>query len=73
MSKSLRATKRTSENYDGFLTSYAGKDVVKKINAIKSSKRYHKAYRSGDVEAQIEYENEIESLVGGSNFSYYEA
>ena len=73
MSKSFRAMKRTPENYDGFIADKFGNKVANKIKAIRSSNRYRKVYRNGDVEAQIGYENEIESLLGGSNFSYYEA
>lgn len=74
MAKTIRSACRNKhEDYDGFIISYAGKDAAKKIRAIKSSKRYHKVHRNGDVEAQIGYENEIERLIGGSNFSYYEA
>lgn len=73
MSKSFRATKRTSENYDGFIADKFGNKVANRIKAIRASNRYRKVYRNGDVEAQIGYEDEIESLLGGSNFSYYEA
>lgn len=72
MSKTIRSACRNKhEDYDGFIISYAGKDVAKKIRAIKSSKRYHKVHRNGDVEAQMSYYNEIERLIGGSDFIEY--
>ena len=75
MSKTFRSACRNkhSEDFIGFVAATRGKDIAKQIKAIKSSKRYHKVYCNGDIEAQIGYENEIESLIGGSNFSYYEA
>lgn len=72
MSKTFRSACRNKhEDYDGFIMSVCGDEVAKKIRAIKSSKRYHKVHRNGDVEAQMSYHNEIERLIGGSNFIEY--
>lgn len=74
MAKTIRSACRNkhSENYDGFLADVLGKDVVRKIKAIESSKRYRKTYRAGyDEEAMIGYENEIRRLMGETNFEYY--
>ena len=72
MAKTIRSACRNKhEDWDGFIMSVCGNEVAKKIRAIKSSKRYHKVHRNGDVEAQMSYHNEIEQLIGGSDFIEY--
>lgn len=63
MSKTIRsACHNKPEDYLGFVLDVKGKDIVKQINAIVSSKRYSKAYRIGDWEAVEDFENEIDYL-----------
>jgi hypothetical protein len=74
MAKTIRSACRNKhEDWDGFIASYLkeGTEVVKKIKAIRLSKRYQNACRDGDDEVIINCENEIEHLMGGTNFEHY--
>lgn len=72
MSKTIRSACRNkhSEDYVGFIAASCGKDVSERIKTIQSSKRYHKAYRSGDGEAQASYEEKIDDLLRGATISW---
>lgn len=73
MATIIRTNKVHAEDWNGFVMDYAGNDIAKKIKAITSSKRYHKAYRKHDAEAQMSYENKIAELLNSSSYEFYEA
>lgn len=74
MSRTTRSACRNKpEDWMGFVLAVRGKDVAKQINAIVSSKRYHKVYRQNDEEAIENYERDIDYLLNGvyTDSSYY--